>query len=233
MTPYFFSWELNPCISIWFALVNISTAKIVSKKSVLGGSMTVHSILCPSSACRCACSCASLQVTGLWGHSWGLCPSPKHMRCSHRSNISGLRAGRRSEPILSVSVLKPTSCICTSADLATERSNLLQALASNTLLMGSLWQQGQLSADNLRLHSFAEWKPSWVNSSTVYLGKMKIRWNCWGFWQVEQFFPTRSRHSEFESVFLKYNKGTQLIWRSHYQFLNFHWDTINNALQAY
>lgn len=32
---------------------------------------------------------------------------------------------------------------------------------------------------------------------------------------------------------LKYNKGTQLLWESQYQFLNFYWDTINNVLQAY
>jgi len=35
-------------------------------------------------------------------------------------------------------------------------------------------------------------------------------------------FPTRNEYSEFEYVFLKYNKGTQLILESQYQFLNFH-----------
>lgn len=46
-------------------------------------------------------------------------------------------------------------------------------------------------------------------------------------------FLTSNGCGEFEYVFLKYNKGTQLILESQYQFLKFHWDTINNALQAY
>lgn len=46
-------------------------------------------------------------------------------------------------------------------------------------------------------------------------------------------FPTGNRYRELEYVFLKYNKGIQLICISQYQFLNFHWDTINSTLQAY
>lgn len=155
--------------------------------------MTIPSTLCPSSPISCCADvpnpvllCRSL---GSGDTAEGCPPSPSTWDAPHRSNTSGLRAGRRFEPILSMSVLKTKPCVCTSADLAMERSNLFQAIASNTLLMGSLWQQGQLSADNPRVHSFAEWMPSRVNTSTVYLEKMKIRWNSWGFWQVERFSP--------------------------------------------
>lgn len=184
------SGEVDTSISIWFAPVNISQCSKDNIQKIWFWRLHDHSILCLS----CPITwCADVPDPVLLCRSLGTqlrdVPQPQ----AHEMLLTGVTplalelAGGLSPSW--ASVLKTKSCICPSAGLAMERSNLFQAVASNTLLMGSLWQQGHVSADNLRLHSFAEWMPSWVNTSTVYLEKMKIRWNSWGFWQVEQFSP--------------------------------------------
>lgn len=142
--------EVDTYISIWFAPVNISQCSKSNTQKVCTWRLQDHPfhplpLQSYQLLCRCAWCCASLQVSG--DTAEGCPPAPSTWDAPHRGNTSGLGAGRRFEPILSMSALKTKSCICTSAHLATERSNLLQAVAPNTLLMGSLWQQGQVSAD--------------------------------------------------------------------------------------